>query len=205
MEDTQEKQMLSIINGDKVIEWVSSKPQKVADSIKRSRQISFLNAYKVCGNITQAAKAAGINSATTLTWRDKDQWFLRRFAEAIQEYRDSLEQEIHNRAVTGVEVPIIGKIQTPMGPEDAIIGKKTVKSDLLMIFHAKRHIVEYRDRQDPYKDDSRPSETVSPLTRITASLDMMKARMQEQIPVPSRAVIDVTPQKALPPADGDTL
>ncbi len=107
---------------------------------------------------------------------------------------------MHVRAVDGIDEPIIGRVSTPgpfgMTTEDKIIGYKKKKSDLLLIFHAKRHIPEYRDKPPEVKDE-KPTETGSPMARITVRLEMMSKRQQVEIPAgaDNSHVIDVTPEQ----------
>lgn len=189
--EEQERISRVVENADKPIKWQNIKPMQASAAIKRSRQMVFLKALAEFGTLTQAAKVAKINPSTHRGWLDKDPWFREQFKDALQQYRDLVAEEIHNRAIHGVEVPIVGKVQTELGPEDRIIGTKTVKSDLLLMFHAKRVDPSYRDDHQPVQDD-KPVESVSPLTRITITLDTME----------SRRVITVGPDKqALPPGD----
>lgn len=185
MEDDNNKEMLELAeNTDTAIEWTGGTDgvNSLAKSIKRKRQLSFLRAFEACGNISQASKAIGVNAASVRNWREQDEWFRKQFADSLQGYHDSIEQEIHNRAIIGEEVAIIGKVQTPAGPEDAIIGHKRVKSDLLLMFHAKRHIREYRDKYEPDSENEKPSETVSPMTRVLVRIETMSTRQTESLP-----------------------
>src|SRR3990167_10737618 len=196
----QEQDLPAIIaNTDKPILWKDAMIQRANAGAKRIRQVAFLKALAQCGMVSKACKAIGINTETERQWRQSaDKWYTAQFKDALQFYRDSIEQEVHNRAIVGEQVPIIGRIQTPLGPEDAIIGHKTVKSDLLLMFHAKRHIKEYNDKYDPKDKEEKPVEVVSPMARISIRLDMISERRQQSIEgiVESGSVIDVTPEAA---------
>ena len=196
----QDRDITAIIeNTDKPILWKDAKIQRANAGAKRIRQVAFLKALAQCGMVSQACKAIGINTETERRWRQSaDKWYTAQFKDALQFYRDSIEQEVHNRAIVGEQVPIIGRIQTPLGPEDAIIGHKTVKSDLLLMFHAKRHIREYKDEPGKEKDE-KPVEVVSPMARISIRLDMISERKQQSIEgiVNSGDVIDITPEPAV--------
>lgn len=191
------------LESPKAVDWTPPKPKemiKVRPAMMRTRQVAFLKAFSELGTISLACKAAGINQQTELKWRKSaDVWYQQQFKDALQSYRDQIENEVHNRAINGVEVPIIGKVQTPLGPEDVIIGHKTVKSDLLLMFHAKRHVPEYRDKYEAPKENDKVVESVSPLTRITLQLDIMQERRKE-----STTIIDITPERpALPETTED--
>lgn len=187
------------ISGNKPIKWASpAKPEHARKGIQRTRQVKFLCAYAKCGNLTKACEVAGINKRTEHEWRNStDTWYRENFKDAVQAYRDLIEGEVHQRAIDGIEVPIIGKVQTPLGPEDQIIGHKTVKSDLLLMFQAKRHIPEFKDNFTPAVRNEKPTETASPLARITVYIDMMADRNRDVIAGSAGRqnsnIIDVTP------------
>lgn len=182
----------SAIDSEAPVTWIDPpKPISSRDAIKRARQIVFLKAFAETGNISQVCKAIGINYTTQREWH-KDSWYAKHFKDAYQQYQDRIELEVHNRAIVGEQVPIIGKVQTPFGPEDRIIGYKTVKSENLLMFQAKRHIPEYRDKYEP--KDEKPIDINSPMTRITVRLDMIAQRQQNALPLQEK-VIDVLPER----------
>lgn len=213
-----DQELIDIVeNADERVNWRPLPPTKEeralakaekasisAASIKRTRQIQFLRVFAEVGNPTQACKAIGINSSTRRAWVEKDPWFREQFKAASEEYADAVIAEVHNRAINGVEVPIIGKKQVQVGtrdngdpifaPEDVVIGVKTVKSDVLLMFHAKKVIPAYREDYVDQKDNEKPIESVSPMSRITIQLDVMGDRKKAEIPS-----IFVQPQAQLPP------
>ncbi len=193
--------LMQAANSEVPIKWNGTQHIKVRDAIKRTRQMAFLKALAELGTISHACKAAGVNSNTERGWRDtNDPWYAEQFRDALQSFRDLVEREVHVRAVEGVDEPIIGRVSTPtpMGfmTEDKIIGYKKKKSDLLLIFHAKRHIPEYREKPPEVKDD-KPTETGSPMARITVRLEMMSKRQQVEIPdgADNSHIIDITPEQ----------
>jgi len=188
------------IVSEKPVKWTNPEMMKRAtDATKRTRQVAFLKALSELGMVGPACKAVGINRATETRWRNSnDPWYAEQFRSALQEFRDIVEREVHVRAVDGIDEPIIGRVSTPtafgMQVEDKIIGYKKKKSDLLLIFHAKRHIPEYREKPPEVKED-KPTETGSPMARITVRLEMMSKRQQVEIPTSEMNVIDVTPEQ----------
>ncbi len=187
--------MQEAVNSEKPIVWTPNPPAiKPGAALKRTRQIAFLKAFAECGTISRACRAIGINMATEQRWRNEP-WYGVQFKDALQQYRDLIETEVHNRAIVGEQVPIIGKVAGPFGMEDKIIGHKTVKSDLLLMFHGKRHIMEYRDKYEPPKEE-KPQETGSPMARITIRLDMMSKRQQVEVPAGAELnTIEITPEQ----------
>lgn len=179
------------VTSEKPIKWIREPLIKPGAAIKRARQVAFLKEFARCGVVSRACKNIGINNTTERQWRNNsaDIWYAAQFKDALQAYRDLIEQEVHNRAIVGEQVPIIGKRPTAFGMEDQIIGYKTVKSDLLLMFHGKRHIPEYRDKYEAPKEDIKPVDTGSPMARITVRLDMMSRR--QQVEVPTTVQIDI--------------
>lgn len=167
---------------------------------KRVRQVRFLQALSEVGVISHAAKVAGINQVTEANWRKSgDAWYEQHFKDALQRYRDTVEVEVHNRAINGVEVPIIGRVQKQIATdvdgnpifaaEDAVIATKVVKSDLLLMFHAKKHIPEYRDKYEAPKEEAADAKGAQ--ARITVRLEMIAARNQQSPQVESGDVVEI--------------
>jgi len=102
----------------------------------------FLRSYEKTGLVFVSCQAAGVSEETVRAYtRDNIENFADMYAEAKGRYRDSLEAEIHRRAVLGVEEPIIGGKD-----RDEIVTYVQRYSDRLLEFHAKRHIAEYREK-----------------------------------------------------------
>lgn len=110
-------------------------------------QGAFLAAYAQTGNITAAAKAAGIARQSHYDWLAADPEYAKRFADAHEEAIERLEAEARRRASVGVEEPVYYK-----GKQ---IGAVRRYSDTLLIFllKAARPSV-YRDRVDVTHDDA---------------------------------------------------
>jgi hypothetical protein len=85
---------------------------------------NFLNGLREHGNVSKAAKAAGVTRQAVYKWRDSDEYFRRAWDNAIGEYIDNFEEEIIERARAGPEYDAIdgeGKIVTLRGrPSDAL-------------------------------------------------------------------------------------
>jgi Homeodomain-like domain len=102
------------------------------------RKKRFLAAYARRGNISQAAKAAGVPRRTVYEWREHDEAFVLALAEAEIEAKDAVELEIRRRAIEGWNDPVY-----QMGVR---VGSIRKYSDVLLIFLAKRLMPEYRDK-----------------------------------------------------------
>ncbi|MGZ6360319.1 MAG: hypothetical protein ACXWP0_01390 [Ktedonobacterales bacterium] len=102
-------------------------------------QETFLAAYAMYGNMKAACDKAHIHRSTAYRWLEHDEAFSLRHEQAKQDYCDSLRHEIVRRARDGVLKPVYqGKEQ---------VGTVREYSDVLLIFEAKRHMPEYREKQ----------------------------------------------------------
>lgn len=125
----------------------------------------FIDALRETGNVTAAARAAGIDRSTAYRYRNKDTAPAREFAaawdDALEEAIDSLEAEAWRRARDGVDHPVIY--------EGEITDTYKKYSDTLLIFLLKANRPQkYRDNIDitsggqavrflvTYDDDVRP-------------------------------------------------
>jgi hypothetical protein len=87
---------------------------------------AFLVAYSECGNISQAAKLAGIDRTNHYQWLDNDPDYPELFKAADEAAGDKLEQEARRRAVEGTNKPIFYKGE--------VCGTVTEYSDILLMF-----------------------------------------------------------------------
>ncbi len=85
------------------------------NSVRHQKKRAYLLALSFCGNVTLAAKAAGIDRATVYVWRNGkagrenshgDEAFRSAEAMAKEMAADRLEEEAWRRAVEGVEEPV---------------------------------------------------------------------------------------------------
>jgi AcrR family transcriptional regulator len=80
----------------------------------------FLEALADTGVVTDAAKAAGINSTTVYARRRGDADFAAAWEQALEDSADALEREARRRAVRGVQEPVVYQGQlTPVWERDA--------------------------------------------------------------------------------------
>lgn len=71
-------------------------------------RLAFLAAYRACGNISKAARIAGVHRSMHYDWLD-DPAYAADFASAHEEACDALEEEARLRAVDGWQEPVIYK------------------------------------------------------------------------------------------------
>ena len=76
---------------------------------RRIAQPAFLAAYAKCGNITNAARAAGISWSTHRLWLRDDEKYREAFELAEGVLIGQLEDEAWRRAVEGIEKPVFYK------------------------------------------------------------------------------------------------
>lgn len=72
----------------------------------QAKRETFLQALAVCGSLSDACKAGGIDRSTAFRWRKQDPEFEAQCAAAIDEATDGLEREAHRRAVLGTDEPL---------------------------------------------------------------------------------------------------
>lgn len=102
------------------------------------REAQFLGTLAKTGLIGVSCKAAGISQACEKMRRDQDEDWARRFNEAMQDYNESLEQEIHRRGVEGYDEPIYQNGQ--------LVGHRRRYSDRLLEMQAKSRMKKYQEK-----------------------------------------------------------
>jgi hypothetical protein len=112
---------------------------------------TFLEAYAQTGNVSAAAKLAGVGRRTHYDWLENDEAYAAAFAEAADDAADLLEAEARRRAVEGLVrykfnkdgTPIIHPDAYKLGPDGTLVLDPTVErvryfereySDTLLIF-----------------------------------------------------------------------
>ncbi len=98
----------------------------------------FLQAFAKTGLVNKSAWAADVVPSTITQTRKKHPEFEEMFQLALSDYRESIEQEIHRRAIEGWDEPVYQKGE--------LVGTVRRYSDRMLELKAKRHIAEYRDK-----------------------------------------------------------
>ncbi len=185
------------------MKWEKAKIEKLNTGMKRIRQQKFLKAFAECGTLYQACEAADINKSTEKAWRASgDKWYIARFKEAQEKFRDSIGSIVKDRAIEGVEMPVFGKKLVmdaqgnPLGLEDAQVGVKRVYDSNLLMFYAKKVDPTFKEKYEEPNEVDTPSDASNAMTRITIQLNLMKERQNQQI-------IDITPIRQELPEDTD--
>ena len=101
--------------------------------ITGAKKQAFLKAYAKLGNITAAARLAGIERKTHNKWLAKDPAYAEAFAEAEEQAVEAMEQEAWRRAVKGTRRPLSYKGQ-PTRDEHGRLNVIREYSDVLLIF-----------------------------------------------------------------------
>lgn len=105
----------------------------------------FLATLAKTANISQSARAAGVDRATPYRWRD-DPEFAAAWDVALEQALELLEQTAWERAVKGVKEPVIGRVAKD---QDGIITYVQRYSDTLLTTLLKAHKPEkYRERME---------------------------------------------------------
>ena len=92
----------------------------------RKWEAAFLSSLEATGNISEAAKAAGIGRQTVYDYKEADDEFARRLEVALAGAADNLEAEAIRRSVEGDEEPVY--------LQGKVVGHRTKKSDTLLMF-----------------------------------------------------------------------
>jgi len=116
--------------------WLQGGPKFDKDLMQR-----FCEYYAQHNLLSKAAAQVGISPKTVALHRKNNPMFQEMIDEAKLRYRDKIAETIYERAVTGVEEPIIGGMA-----RDQVVAHKRVYSDRLLELEAKRVDHAYRER-----------------------------------------------------------
>ena len=116
--------------------WVHGGSKFDMDAMRR-----FCEEYAKHNLVTKAAKAADVNVSTVRTYLKTNPAFEEMVSEAKMIYRDKIVETVYERAVTGLEEPIIGGMA-----RDQVVAYKRTYSDRLLELEAKRVEHGYRDK-----------------------------------------------------------
>lgn len=109
------------------------------------KRAAFLSELAERGNVSDAARAAGVARTTVYEWREVDPAFAASWDAALDEAADTMEREAWRRAVEGVEKPVFGSLGQGLGSGE--VGRVQEYSDTLLIFLLKGAKPEkYRER-----------------------------------------------------------
>lgn len=125
--------------------WARRSEEAVALQIHNKRARDewgpvFIAKLTSSGNVSAAAREAGISRRAAYDRRDDDPAFAAAWSDALEEATDALEEEARRRAVEGTEKPLLYKGE--------VVGYIQEYSDTLMTLLLKAHRPEkYRERK----------------------------------------------------------
>lgn len=102
-------------------------------------RMTYLEQLAKTGRKADSARAAGVSLQTVRNHMKNDPTLSDEVEDALEFYKDTLRKEIHRRGVEGVEEPVFYQ-----GAECGAVRKY---SDRMLELEAKRHMPEYRDKQ----------------------------------------------------------
>ena len=108
----------------------------MTDAQRTKAQQRFLESFRVIGTISKAAVAAGVSRTTVYNWIRNDSVFQESFEDAEEDVRDAIREEIHRRAIAGVDEPVYQR--------GMLVGHVRKYSDALLIKMAQARLPEYR-------------------------------------------------------------
>jgi len=102
-------------------------------------KILFLDHLRKAGNVSEAARAAGVDRKTVYNWRRGNHLFSERWKLALEEATDMLEAEARRRALEGYEEPVLYAGRVICDPEGKPMTRKRYSDGLLrMLLRAHR-------------------------------------------------------------------
>jgi hypothetical protein len=141
MFDQMKAEALDFSNAEDLVPtWEISGTHRFSPQERNTAMIIFLRELALVGSIKKAAKVANVPYHRFRVWLEHDETFSLLYNQARDVYKDVLREEIHRRAIEGVLKPIFYQGEKA--------GEVREYSDLLLIFHAKAWMPEYRDTKD---------------------------------------------------------
>ena len=132
---------------------VSHRPQgggcPTLDIDKDPKVLAFLDALASCGQVTQAARAAGISPKTAYRWRQAYPALAPRWAAALDQGLDSLEDEAVRRAFEGSD-RLLMFVLNRRRPE--VYNAHRAKSQ---VAGTTKHVIDFNNGRRLPKDDLR--------------------------------------------------
>ena len=129
-------------------------------SLKPGWKEKFIKSLSAKGNVTVAARAAGVARAYAYEAREEDKDFAKAWDEALEEAIDTIEEEARRRACDGTLKPVF------QGGEQ--VGSVREYSDTLMVLLLKAH------RPKKYRENSRVEHTGAdgkPIEHVVVNYD----------------------------------
>ena len=153
----------------------------------RIHQKAFLAAYKVCGTLTHAAKAAHVGIHSHYRWLENDPQYAEQFDEAKAAYCDLIRKEIARRAIEGVPKYRFYRGRPIIDPRTGKPYYECEYSDQLLLALAKSRMPsEFRERSEVKQNvefnNVTPLRTTGPeaLSRLRTALAQLAAEDAEQ-------------------------
>lgn len=124
--------------------------KKLTRGQRKEAQEKFLKSFASNGIVRVACLASGIDRSTVHYWSEHDEQFSMRYNVAKTDVDDAIRAEIFRRAMYGDDETTISE-ETFMLEGVPVTKRKSTtskrKSDLLLMFHAKARMPEYREQQ----------------------------------------------------------
>jgi len=142
------------------------KGRRLTKAQREEAQATFLDAYRLNGNIMLSCRKANIDRNTYYDWTEKDELFSFAAHQAERDFADLVHAEFVRRAMQGYEKPVVsmGRLVYEELPVLDATGKPVVDkngrpltrhgkqqtervvSDMLLSMLVKRHFPEYREK-----------------------------------------------------------
>src|SRR5262249_29248549 len=112
---------------------------------RKEAQEKFLKSFSSHGNVRLACMEAGIDRSIIHYWTEHDDEFSLQYNQAKSDVDDAIRAEIFRRGMEGDEEHVVsmGKVVFNRDGKPLITRKR---SDILLMFHAKARMPEYREK-----------------------------------------------------------
>lgn len=108
---------------------------------------AFLETLRRTANVSDAARAAGIDRKTAYNWRRDDTLFCDQWKQALEEAADVLEAEARRRAIEGYDEPLIHGGRLICDAEGRPVIRKRYSDGLLRMLLRAHRPAQYRDER----------------------------------------------------------
>lgn len=102
--------------------------------LTKARRKTFLRHLGRTRNVSSASQACGVSTSILYKLRQKSKAFARDWDNALESYKEVIEQAMHDRAIEGVDEPVFYRGQ--------VVGHIKRFSDVLLLARAKAYIPE---------------------------------------------------------------
>lgn len=140
----------------------------MAHKLTGRRRVVFLETLAATGNVSAAARAAGIARSTCYRIRRADPDLAEAWTDAIEEAVDVLEAEARRRALEGVERPLVGAGKLIRDDDGKVVMVREYNDRLLEFLLKALRPDKYRDKPETGGKTARDPAALPPVRIVIA-------------------------------------